>query len=382
MDKDISKELEPQTPYLLLDKSKTKKNINRIKNHIAPENANIRLHVKTTKSLETAKLFFTEGPGPIAVSTLSEAEHFFGAGYTEILYAVGISPQKLLRVTKLRHKGVDLIIVLDSIEQAKEVSKFSKNEGICIPALIEIDCDGHRGGVVENSKELLEIAYILANGGAEVRGVMAHAGESYFLYKPEERAAAAENECATVLRAVKRLRASGHAAPVVSIGSTPTAHAVKDLTGITEVRAGNFVFFDLVMSGIGVCDVNDLALTVVATVIGHKSDKNWIITDAGWMAISGDRGTRTQKIDQGFGLVASRDGRIYPDLVQLDAMQEHGIIGIRPGSNGKLPYLPIGTEVLIFPNHACATASQHSSYYVINKPGAPIVDVWQRLSGW
>ena len=80
----------------------------------------------------------------------------------------------------------------------------------------------------------------------------------------------------------------------VSVGSTPTAHAAEDLTGVTELRAGNYVFFDLVMAGLGVCQLDDLALSVVVTVIGHRPEYGWIITDGGWMATSRDRGTANQ----------------------------------------------------------------------------------------
>ena len=113
------------------------------------------------------------------------------------------------------------------------------------------------------------------------------------------------------MAAARLLRSHGHAAPVVSVGSTPTAHFARDLTGVTEVRAGVFVFFDLVMHGIGVCAIDDIALSVLATVIGHKPEKGWILIDAGWMALSRDRGTANHPVDQGYGLVCNADGVPY-----------------------------------------------------------------------
>src|SRR2546427_10255749 len=85
---------------------------------------------------------------------------------------------------------------------------------------------------------------------------------------------------------------------LVSVGSTPTALAASRLDGVTEVRAGVYVFFDLVMRNIGVCTAEDVALSVLATVIGHQADKGWAIVDAGWMAMSRDRGTARQKQDR------------------------------------------------------------------------------------
>ena len=111
----------------------------------------------------------------------------------------------------------------------------------------------------------------------------------------------------------------------VSIGSTPTAFAVDQLDGITEVRAGVYVFFDLVMAGLGVCDIDDIAMSVLGTVIGHQKDKGWVITDAGWMAMSRDRGTADHPQDYGYGLV-SPSGSHEARYIMSDANQEHGII--------------------------------------------------------
>ena len=120
------------------------------------------------------------------------------------------------------------------------------------------------------------------------------------------------------MRAATRLREAGFDAPVVSVGSTPTAHFAEKLDGVTEVRAGVFVFFDLVMAGIGVCRIEDIALSVLATVNGHRVDKGWTLIDAGWMALSRDRGTAKQPLDQGYGVVCDIDGRPIDDLIVVD----------------------------------------------------------------
>ncbi|KAG5729424.1 hypothetical protein E4T56_gene6076, partial [Termitomyces sp. T112] len=174
------------------------------------------------------------------------------------------------------------------------------------------------------------------------------------------------------------LRDAGHACPVVSVGSTPTAHFVCNLDGVTEVRAGVFMFFDLVMHGIGVCALDDIALSVVATVIGHRHEKGWILIDGGWMAMSRDRGTSRHPVDQGYGLVCDIDGTPWPDLIVDDASQEHGIIKVRPGSGATLPDLAIGQRVRILPNHACATGAQHGAYQVIEGNSHAIAAVWPR----
>jgi D-serine deaminase-like pyridoxal phosphate-dependent protein len=209
---------------------------------------------------------------------------------------------------------------------------------------------------------------------------MTHAGGSYEARDSAElvRIAAQERDsavaCATTLRDV------GFPAPVVSVGSTPTALSAADLAGVTEVRAGVYLFFDLVMAGIGVATLDEIALSVLTTVIGHQRDKGWILVDAGWMAMSRDRGTASQAVDQGYGLVCDAAGNPFADLVMVSGNQEHGILSIREGSSTPLPDLPFGTQLRILPNHACATAAQFGEYQVIED--SAVVARWPRFNGW
>ncbi|MDO0938156.1 DSD1 family PLP-dependent enzyme [Streptomyces sp. DG2A-72] len=372
---------DPDTPFLALDAATVKANISRLREHLDALGVTLRAHVKTAKSLDVATLLYDGQPGPITVSTLAEAEAFADAGYRDILYAVGITPHKLPRVTALRERGVDLTVLLDSVEQAAALA--AHRSGMSgIPALVEVDCDSHRGGVRPDDPVLPAIARTLRDGGAVPRGVLVHAGESYYADGEDELRAAAENERRCAVQAAEVLRAAGHEVPVVSVGSTPTAHFATDLTGVTEVRAGNFVFFDLVMAGIGVCSTSDLAMTVVTTVIGHRPDKGWILTDAGWMATSRDRGTSRQRVDQGYGLVADLDGTLFDGLLMTDASQEHGVLSMRPDSTAGLPDLPVGTRVRILPIHACATAAQHDHYHLTETGSRTVEAVWPRIRGW
>jgi D-serine deaminase-like pyridoxal phosphate-dependent protein len=251
-----------------------------------------------------------------------------------------------------------------------------------IPALIEIDSDGHRGGVQPTETDRIVAIGRIITDGAELRGVLTHAGESYCARTPEQLRDWAEIERRAAVSAAETLRAAGLPCPVVSIGSTPTALGSVDMTGVTEVRAGVYVFFDLVMAGIGACMVDEIALSVLATVVGHQRDKGWILVDAGWMAMSQDRGTAKQAIDQGHGLVCDLAGRPYPDLIVAGANQEHGTITSRPGSNATLPDLAIGDRVRILPNHACSTAAQHRSYHVVEGGSEAVQAEWPRFGGW
>lgn len=368
------------TPALIVDEARMHRNVQRLRDRLGPLGVQIRPHLKTVKSVEAARRILKDGNGPATVSTLREAEVFGAAGVKDIVYAVGISPAKLARVVSLRATGCDLTVVVDSMVQAEAVATVSRASGDRIPVLIEIDSDGHRSGLVANDPQLLEIGKVVARE-ATLRGVITHAGESYAAVGAETQAAFAEQERAAVVAAADALRGAGLPCPVVSVGSTPTAHAARNLDGVTEVRAGVYVFFDLFMAGIGVCTQDDIALSVLTTVIGHQKDRGWIIVDAGWMAMSRDRGTANQAVDQGFGVVCDSQRRPLTDLIVATANQEHGVITIRPGSSVDLPDLPVGTKLHILPNHACATAAQFDGYHV---PSADSHDLayWPRFRGW
>ncbi|WP_105404676.1 MULTISPECIES: DSD1 family PLP-dependent enzyme [Neorhizobium] len=371
-----------ETPCLVLDADRMDRNFKRLRSRLDGLGVSLRPHLKTTKSIEVARRIMNTPEGPATVSTLKEAEQFAAAGVRDMIYAVGIAPAKLARVAELRAKGVDLVVILDNVEQATAVAEASRDAGMRIPAMIEIDCDGHRSGVMPaNRAQLLDIGQILA-AGADLRGVLTHAGDSYKGGGVEAQQRYAEVERLAVVEAARILREAGLPCPLVSVGSTPTAHHAKDLAGVTEVRAGVFVFFDLVMAGIGICEVDDVALSVLATVISHQREKGWIITDGGWMSLSRDRGTGKQVVDQGYGLVCDIDGTAYRDIIVTDANQEHGIIAVRPGTDARLPDLAVGDRVRILPNHACATAAQHAVYHVVRGRSHVVEACWPRFGGW
>ena len=369
------------TPCLVLDEARMERNIARLRTRLDAAGVTFRPHLKTAKSWEISRRLMASPRGPATVSTLREAEDLAARGVTDITYAVGIAPQKLPRVQALRRQGVDLTVLLDSVSQARAVAAAS-DPSDPIAALIELDCDGHRSGVQPGDTQLLlAIAHAL-KPSSRLRGVLVHAGESYEARGEEALAAAAEGERAAAVDAAKTLRDAGWVCPVVSVGSTPTAFSARSYEGVTEVRAGVFVFFDLVQAGIGVCTGDDIAVSVLATVIGHQRDKGWAIVDAGWTALSCDRGTAGQAVDQGYGLVCDGAGRPLRDLVVRGVNQEHGVVAPRSGNPASLPDLPVGTRLRILPSHACATVTQFDRYHVIGAGGDSVTAVWPRLTGW
>ena len=368
------------TPALIIDEVKMDANIAKMSDKARSLGVTLRPHLKTSKCWEVAKRQIWTPQGPGTVSTLKEAEEFAAHGVTDMIYAVGIAPQKLHRVANIIRRGVDIKIILDSTEAAQAVTRFCQEERLEIKVLIEIDCDGHRSGLKPDSEEIVRVAQAL-EAPAKLVGVLTHAGGSYDVDTHEALLARSRGERDGICRAAQMLRNAGFDISIVSVGSTPTALTDEDLKGVTELRAGVYVFFDLFQAGVGICKPEDIALSLLVTVIGHQLEKGWVITDGGWMALSRDRGTANQKVDQGYGLVCDINGKIIDGLWVSGANQEHGIISCRNPQGFNPKDYPIGTRLRILPNHACPTGAQHPYYYVVNN-SLEIKDRWNRFYGW
>lgn len=371
------------TPALILDASRLDNNIARMQRRLTEKGVGLRPHVKTCKNIDVVRRVLDTGASSITVSTLKEADYFIGHGIHDILYAVGIVPSKVTHIARLQQRGARMTVILDSVEAARGLADAAAALGILVPALIEIDCDDHRAGVLPDDALLLDIAKVLHQSPhTRMEGVMTHAGSSYDKPGAEAILAVARREREAVITAARRLRDAGFPCPAVSIGSTPTALFGDDFSGVTEVRAGVYMFFDLVMAGLGVCSIDDIAVSVLASVIGHQTRKQQILVDAGWMALSRDRGTASQPVDQGYGLVCDIHGVPIGDLIVTAANQEHGIIASRSGATIDFAAFPVGTRLRILPNHVCATTAQHTQYEVVAGDSLAVTATWQRFNGW
>ena len=169
-------------------------------------------------------------------------------GIADILYAVGITPQKLDQVAKLNSAGAAVIVVTDDLDTASAIAAHRQPPRV----LIEIDTGEGRGGVAPDDYLLLEIA---ARLGPYLAGVMTHAGHSYSGRSSDDMIRIAEAERSGVVRAAERLREAGHDAQIVSMGSSPTALHAESLEGVSEVRAGVYMFGDLFQAEIGTHDL-------------------------------------------------------------------------------------------------------------------------------
>lgn len=373
------------TPCLLLDQDALQRNLDRMDTIARAGGVNLRPHCKTAKSVEVARRATANHSGAIAVSTLHEAEYFFENGFTDILLAVGMVPSKLPRVDQLQRAGADITVILDSVEMAHALAHKARELQKPLPALIEIDAELHRTGVPPMSKELTEIGGIIHGADMlRLRGVLAFGGIGYEQTSLDGIAAAAERVRKCAVTAADRLRADGLPCEVVSVGATPTRLTAASLEGITEIRPGVYVFMDHMQQTLGVCDYSDIAVTVLATVIGWNKANERVYIDAGALALSKDQGMeRSGKLHAPYGLIRCPDSPLpFEDIGVTAVNQEHGYVSrIHGGTPFPFDAFPLDSRVRVIPNHVCHTVASYDRYYVIDAEGH-VVDEWGRDIGW
>lgn len=366
------------TPCLVLDRARLVHNLAAMARAVGRHaGVALRPHLKTAKSVEVARLAIAGQAGGITVSTLAEAEHFAAHGFRDVLYAVGVTPDKLDRAAAIGAGGVRLTLITDDLDAGRAVAAHARATGARHRVLVEVDCGEHRGGVAPDGPELTAIAAAL---GEACVGVLTHAGHSYACRSIREIEALAEVEREVAVRAAARLRDAGVAVEIVSVGSTPTALHARRLDGVTETRLGVYMFQDLFQVQIGSGAAEDMAVTVLASVIGRRPAENRLLIDAGALALSKDRSTATAPRDWGFGLVLDTAGRMtLGEAVVERANQEHGVVTAAT----PLPFerLPVGARVRVAPNHVCLAAAAHDRYHVVDG-GEDVVAVWPRVKGW
>jgi D-serine deaminase-like pyridoxal phosphate-dependent protein len=210
----------------------------------------------------------------------------------------------------------------------------------------------------------------------DFRGLLTHAGHAYRSRNRSEafEVACEERNLLTALAA--ELRDHGLVVPELSIGATPTMRAIDDLTGVNEVRPGNYLFYDAFQAAIGSCELDEIAFSVLATVVSVHPEDERAVVDAGALALSKDPGPTHLDSECGYGLpVTTNDQHALPGLRITALTQEHGSIS-GPGVRALRP----GTRIRILPNHSCLSAACFDRYHVLR--GTEVVDEWHPVRGW
>jgi D-serine deaminase-like pyridoxal phosphate-dependent protein len=371
------------TPALVLDRRRLLRNTRAMSARARAAGVALRPHLKTAKSARVAALATEGHPGGITVSTLAEAEYFVAHGIVDLTYAVCMVPDKLERAAALAARGARLTLLTDHADVARALAARAAALDTRFRVLIEIDSGEHRTGVAWDSDHLLAIARALDQSShLALAGVLTHAGQSYDCASVAEIVQVAEVERRAVAGAAARLRAAGFSCDTISAGSTPTAVHAASFDGLTEIRPGVYTFFDLAQAARRCCTPDDVAISVLATVISHQPAHGRLIIDAGGLALSKDTSAATLLPDTGYGWICDLDTcQRIGDLHVAIADQEHGYV-----TGHDIPYarLPIGSRVRVLPNHACMTAAAYERYAVIDSGDDPreIIDWWDRVNGW
>ncbi len=386
------------TPALLLDRTVLERNCDAMSRRAARHGVALRPHLKTSKSADVARLATRGHSGAITVSTIAEADYFASHGFDDLTYAVGISAGKVDALHRIqRVHGARLTLLADRVEAVQAVAARARALGARFRVLIEIDTGGGRGGVApDDAHALLALAAEVRRSGAlTLAGVLTHAGHSYHANGLAAIRAIAEAERAGAVRAAECLRAGGFEVEVVSVGATPTAVCAERLDGVTEMRPGVYTFFDLDQAARGICGIEDIALSVLATVIGHNPRSRRVLIDAGALALSKDESGAEFRDGLGFGLVCHAGStRPLPGLRVAELHQEHGLIACDVDGAGNTQQerhealqalfeaLPVGGRVRILPHHACMTAAPYDRYHVVRGAGTQVHAVWGKACGW
>jgi len=368
---------ELSTPCALVDLDRLEQNAEHMADKARRLGVRLRPHVKTHKCIEAARIQTDLHFGGVTVSTLAEAQAFAAGGFSDITYAVPIAPQKIAEAIDL-HAEIDALnLLVDHLDTIRAIDDAATAQGTILPVYLEVDCGGGRSGVDPEGEATELLARRLADTDAiDFRGLLTHAGHAYRARNRSEafEVACEERNLMTALAA--ELRDLGVEFAEVSVGATPTMRAIDDLTGITEVRPGNYIFCDAFQAAIRSCSVDEIAFSVLATVISVDPDRGRAVVDAGALALSKDAGPTHVDPECGFGLiVAVEDQHPLPGLRIASLTQEHGTL-TGPGVEALRP----GTRIRIFPNHSCLSAACFDSYQVLR--GIEVVDEWHPVRGW
>lgn len=338
-----------ETPEVLVDRERLLANLKRVQRIADAHCVRLRPHIKTHKCIEIAQLQLELGAIGLTASKVDEALAFIESGVARsitLAYPI-IDPRKLDRLIAACG-DVDVRLIADSSTAVDAIARAARRAEKQIRVFVKVDVGLHRCGVSESDRQLVEMARRISDSAQlQFAGLLSHAGHSYGARDREEIAAIAADECAILNRARDCLKARGIEVAETSVGATPTVLAGKTFDGVTEIRPGNYAFLDGTALRLGLAKFNEIALSVIATVVS-KNDRYFII-DAGSKVLSSDTGPHATASDTGFGSAFALDDDERLCVVRLS--EEHGFVE-RASKD-----LPIGTKLRVFPNHACPVAN-------------------------
>lgn len=341
------------TPALLIENSIMLDNIKKMQKFADANNLKLRPHIKTHKIPELAKIQLEYGAIGIAVAKLSEAEIMAEAGIEDILIAnIIVSDKKIEKLGNLHKKCKNLSVCVDSIFVAEQLRKTA-SDGKKLNVYIEIDCGFNRCGL-SNFEEILKLAkFIKRTDELNLVGLLCHAGQIYSAKNEKEAERISRSEIQFLTGLKQKLKSEGIEITEISIGSTPEIRHHSDFGEITELRVGNYIFYDMIQVSLGSAEIKNCALSVLAQIISVPASNRAII-DAGSKCLGTERGAHSFEVLKGFGYIYNKNA----EIVRLS--EEHGIIHYHN------EMFNIGERIRIIPNHVCYVMNLFDYCYLVD----------------
>ncbi|MGI6604620.1 MAG: amino acid processing protein [Firmicutes bacterium] len=325
------------SPALVADLDCVERNLERVAYLARQNGVSLRPHIKPHKSVYFARKQIESGAKGITCAKLAEAEVMAEHGFDDILIAYTLLGQEKLDRLKRLHERIRIITIADSLTVARGLASVGTREHP-LPVLIEIDTGTHRGGR-QPGEDALGFARELSQFDTlSLKGIFTYGGRPHSLERQDlETKARAETELLRQTAAL--LKKNGFTMEVISSGSTPSTFVLDQLKGVTEIRPGNYIFFDRAALALGIAEENDCALRVLATVVSVPLP-GYATIDAGSKTLSSD----PAYLGEGFGQLVG-----MPDVELVKLNEEHGYLRFNPATRE----LEVGDRVEVIPNHAC-----------------------------
>ncbi len=342
------------TPQVLVDRKRLLNNIDRVQKLADAAGAQLRPHAKTHKSPVIARWQLNRGAVGVCCAKLGEAEVFAQAGIRDIRLPYPVNPSNAARVIALMdHASISIIV--DHPTVAHGWSNVMSRAGRPLDVLIKVDVGFHRCGIDPESVDALEFIRMISTlPGLRLRGLLSHAGHGYSATSEDELCAVARREAEMLSNLRDGATRAGIPIDELSVGATPTLHYTASMVrqyGLTEMRPGNYVYFDRTQVALGAATLDDCALTVQATVVS-KPAANRIILDCGSKTLSSDQ-SRGFKPTPGYGVVLAGDGLAIDESLTIERLsEEHATVRV----NGTTTLEP-GDRVRVLPNHSCVVSN-------------------------
>jgi D-serine deaminase-like pyridoxal phosphate-dependent protein len=355
------------TPAVLLDSTRLQRNLDRMQSAADTRGMRLRPHAKTHKSPVVAAMQMQRGAVGICCAKLGEAEVFADAGISDIRLPYPLHPVNADRVLALADR-VTLSFITDDPAVAQQWSDVAQRKGRTLDVLIKVDVGFHRCGIDPDSPSAPEVVREIASmPGLRLKGLLSHAGHAYGATSDAETAAIAQSE-ARLLRDL--VSASGVPCEELSVGATPTARFSLQQAGLTELRPGNYAYYDRTQVGLNAATWDDCALTVLARVVSRPS-RDRVILDSGSKTLTNDmaRGFATMT-GHGEPFKAVNGTEPDPSLVIERLSEEHATVRVVDDTP-----LATGDLVRIVPNHSCVVSNLVDAIWVVD--GEDVIDTLQ-----